>query len=288
LDPIVAKYEKRIREACPDLVWSEVEVNRDGLINDVIVINHEVVFRFARGDEGIEMFARENRFLDTVRPHLSIPIPDPIYASRDAMAYRRLPGEAIRRDQLASLDEATQQRIADDIAGVLRELHRVPVDQSVPPTGAPTTRETWLKLQAYIEQHAYPRLMTHQRAWAEELFERCVGDPGFLTSDACFVHGDLGFYHLLFDQATWRLSGLIDFGTAGVGDPAIDVAPLLQAWGASFVGRLAGVYPEVTEYLPRARFYAQGIELMWAATGLARGEKRWFLAHLGGARDLGK
>ena len=34
MDPIVAKYESRIRAALPDLAWSKAEVNRDGLIND--------------------------------------------------------------------------------------------------------------------------------------------------------------------------------------------------------------------------------------------------------------
>jgi aminoglycoside 2''-phosphotransferase len=79
---------------------------------------------------------------------------------------------------------------------------------------------------------------------------------------------------------------VIDFGTAGLGDPATDLGGLLQIYGEPFVRRMLGIYPEAEALLPRARFYAEAIELQWVMLGITRGEPFWFTAHLGGARDL--
>ena len=45
-------------------------------------------------------------------------------------------------------------------------------------------------------------------------------------------------------------------------------------------------YPNLEVFLPRARFYAQSIELQWVLLGIETGETFWFTAHLGGARDV--
>ncbi|HPC06056.1 MAG TPA: hypothetical protein PLI60_04985 [Anaerolineaceae bacterium] len=39
-------------------------------------------------------------------------------------------------------------------------------------------------------------------------------------------------------------------------------------------------------FLPRARFYAQAVEIQWVLLGLETGDSFWFTAHLGGARDI--
>jgi len=90
----------------------------------------------------------------------------------------------------------------------------------------------------------------------------------------------------LCDPAVGRLTGVIDFGTAGQGDPATDLGGLVQIYGEPFVRRMLAVYPEAEALLPRARFYAEAIELQWVMRGLTSGEPFWFTAHLGGARDL--
>ena len=90
----------------------------------------------------------------------------------------------------------------------------------------------------------------------------------------------------MFDRQTHRIAGVIDFGVAGVGDPATDLGNLLQVYGETFVSRLSVRYPETRQWMGRARFYAQAIELQWALSGITSGDTLWFLAHIGGARDI--
>jgi aminoglycoside 2''-phosphotransferase len=90
----------------------------------------------------------------------------------------------------------------------------------------------------------------------------------------------------LYNRAGGRLCGAIDWGMAGLGDPAADLGWLLQIYAGVLVRRLFLVYPEAGGLLPRARFYTQALELEWMMRGLAGGGTFWFGAHLAGARDL--
>ena len=53
--------------------------------------------------------------------------------------------------------------------------------------------------------------------------------------DACLIHGDFGTANLLFAEG--RISGVIDFGFCGSGDPAQDLGALLASYGEAFVAR---------------------------------------------------
>ena len=44
----LASYEKRIREMAPDVAVNSVSLNRDGLLNDIVIVNDELVFRFPK------------------------------------------------------------------------------------------------------------------------------------------------------------------------------------------------------------------------------------------------
>jgi aminoglycoside 2''-phosphotransferase len=87
-------------------------------------------------------------------------------------------------------------------------------------------------------------------------------------------------------QLQKRISAVIDFGVAGLGDPATDLGSVLNYYGESLVHRLMRTYPTLEGLMDRARFYAQAIELQWVLLGLESGEKYWFTSHLGNARDI--
>ena len=283
---MIAKYTPRILEIYPDLDINSISHNGEGLINEVFIVNNETVFRFAKNEDGLKVLQTEIQILDLIRPHVRLNIPNPFYVGQDVIAYQLLAGETMSRHILVSLSDSDQQAVADQLADFLRVLHTIPMAESVPPTSAPVKYETWLTIRQEVEEKIYPLLMAHQIDWATQLFERMLSDRSNFDYQPCLIHGDLGPYHLLFDAGTNRLTGLIDFGVAGLGDPATDVGNLLQVYGESFVSRLQRQYPELELLLKRARFYAQALELQWVLAGLKSGESFWFSAHLGGARDI--
>ena len=282
----LSKYHERLLTISPELEIETVEVNVEGLVNDVIIVNGEWVFRFAKDDWAIGALERELQILNLVRPHLSLSIPQPFYTARDAIAYRRVPGETLTRETLASLSKRSQRNIAVQLGEFLRELNEVPLVEGLPATSAPVHYQDWIEIRRKVERKVYPLLMKHQIQWAERLFDGILDDPTNFDYLPALIHGDLGCYHILYVPQSGQLGGVIDFGVAGVGDPANDLAVLIQYYGESFVRQVVKAYPQASEYLGRARFYAQGLELEWALNGLESGEQFWFTAHLGGARDI--
>ena len=93
-------------------------------------------------------------------------------------------------------------------------------------------------------------------------------------------------YHILYDPTQGRITGVIDFGTAGLGDPASDFACLIQALGEPFLQRMARFSPAIVPALDRARFRAGALELEWALHAIGSNDASWWLAHIAGARDV--
>jgi aminoglycoside 2''-phosphotransferase len=148
------------------------------------------------------------------------------------------------------------------------------------------TRQDWVDFKGQFQEKAYPLLQSHQVHWLERFFASALDNSQFFNYTPTLIHGDLAPYHVLWSPAEKCLKGVIDFGMAGLGDPASDFGILISIYGEHFVVSMGAAYPGLEQLLQRARFYAQSIELEWVYRGLESGEKFWFTAHLGGARDI--
>lgn len=286
----LGSYEKRIREICPALTIETARLKCDGLLNDVLIVNEELVFRFAKRSFGFKDLQEEANVLRLLAKYITLPIPAPFYESSELMAYRMIPGETLRRDILMKLSEHDQQAIADQLAQFFRELHGVPVDEVsdfvLPRADALMKYEGWVGVYQRIREKVFPLLQEHQREWAAEHFESHLAEKSNFTYEPKMVDTDIPPYHIMFDRSAKRISGIIDFGCAGLGDPAIDFGVVINGYGESFLDRFYKTYPEAEIYLKRARFYAGAIELRWVLQGIERGEQTWFAVHIGSARDM--
>jgi aminoglycoside 2''-phosphotransferase len=169
-------------------------------------------------------------------------------------------------------------------------LHAIPLsDVPMPPWQAepPESRRLFYEQQlAALEQHVYPLLWADQKAWISDLFAP-VRD-GSLDLDAfapVLIHRDLAAYHTLYAPETGDLTGVIDYGTAGAGDPAVDWGCLINTYGEPFVRRMHQAYPIDQATIDRARFLAGALELEWALNGVQSQDLSLLLVHLGRARD---
>jgi aminoglycoside 2''-phosphotransferase len=282
-------YGERIREICPELTIESVSLNQEGLLNDIVIVNDELVFRFAKRDFGFKDPKEEADLLRLLRKYITLPIPAPFYESHEMLAYRLIPGETLRRDMLMRLAEDDQQAIADQLAQFFKELHGIPVHESsefkIPMADALMKYEGWVNVYQRIRDKVFPLLQRHQRDWAGEHFEFYLADKSNFEYELKMVDTDIPPYHIMFDRQKKRINGIIDFGCAGLGDPAIDLGVVINTYGESFLSRFYKVYPEAETYLRRARFYAGAIELRWVLQGVERKDPMWFAVHIGSARD---
>jgi len=283
-------YQERIRQICPQLVATSLRLNTEGLLNDVVVVNDEFVFRFAKREFGYKDPQEEANVLHFLKKYITSPIPTPFYQSPEALAYPLIKGVALRRDVLLRLPEDDQQAIADQLAQFFKELHSVPVNEAsdfkVPVADALMKHEGWVKVYQRIREKVFPFLMPHVRDWAIEHFETHLARKSNFEYEFKMVDTDIPPYHIMFDTERKRISGIIDFGCAGLGDPAIDLGVIIYNYGESFLSRFYKVYSEAETYVRRARFYAGANELRWLLAGIERNDIWWFAVHAGSAKDV--
>jgi aminoglycoside 2''-phosphotransferase len=200
----------------------------------------------------------------------------------DAIVYRLIEGEALTEWLLAGCDDGTQQRIADQLADFLRQMHSIPFDGSLPGNTPEGSRNWCMREREEMRQTLYPKMSHYQRSWADFLFDGALRDPGFFDFAPVLINNDIHAYHILFDAAAQRINGLIDFGLACFDNPALDFACLLQYYGETFVERILRTYPEAGAFLPHARWVALLNELEWVWSGVEADRVTWhFRAHLG-------
>ena len=286
----LASYEKRIRELFPELKIESISINQEGLLNDVVIVNGERVFRFAKTGFGFKDPLAEANVLHFLRNHITLPIPEPLYESRELLAYRLIPGETLRRDMLLKLSESDQQAVADQLAQFFRELHGIPVSEAlehqIPIADALMKYEGWVNVYRRLQEKVFPLLLPHVREWATDHFESHLTDKRNFEYELRMVDTDISPYHILFDSQQRRITGIIDFGCAGLGDPAIDLGVIIYNYGETFLDRFHHVYPEAEAYLKRARFYAGAHEVRWLLTGIEKNDPMWFAVHVGSAKDI--
>jgi aminoglycoside 2''-phosphotransferase len=104
-------------------------------------------------------------------------------------------------------------------------------------------------------------------------FEDYFNTPGLHVYEPAIVHGDFGGSNILFDSD--KITGIIDFSFAGLGDPAQDVAAV-STYGEAFFARICRYYPGMESLLDRANFYRGTFALQEALHGFLNNDQEAF------------
>ena len=270
----------------PDLQIDRVDFNQEGMINDVVTINGEYAFRFPKSDWARQTLAQESRLIDDIRDRVTIPLPELILHGDSFASYRWLRGSPLTREYLHSLDEELRRSVLRDFGSFLRILHGIPVSElgGVGQSEAARSRDDWISFYEQVQEVLFPLMFVHQRRSVESLFAPIVSGSLSTQFSPVLIHGDIAPYHILVDPETTKLTGVIDFGVSGLGDPAVDISLLLYNYGASMVDEIGLTYPLTPELLDRSRFWAGTLELQWALTGLRENDQSLMVAHIGSFR----
>jgi len=187
-----------------------VEID-DGWDFKVLILDDAWVVRWPRHRLAVEEIEHEVDLLPVLAPLLPVEVPRFEYISREPwlVAYRLIRGKPL---------------VAEDPDGVrafLDALHAVDVDSV--PAPRPDWLETYRRQAEEFRRVVLPLLDLDERARGEALLGEVETLTGFLPA---VTHADLGPAHLLVRDG--RLAGVIDWGDARIGDPAIDYAWLLN------------------------------------------------------------
>jgi aminoglycoside phosphotransferase (APT) family kinase protein len=192
----------------PPATIVEIDVGYDF---EVAIVDDDWVFRFPRRAGVEEALEVEVVLLPALAPALPVAVPSFEHISREPLfvGYRLIRGE-----QLVDED-------ADGVRAFLEELH------AFDPAGLPVERPDWVEAYrnqcAEFERLVLPLFDRDRHPEAKKLFAEA---ETLLDFKPVLLHADLGPEHLLVRDG--RLVGVIDWGDARVGDPALDYAWLLN------------------------------------------------------------
>jgi len=283
---LIAEFTEKIQSAFPDLVITSLRKVEEGLVNDVIIVNESRVFRFPKTDWAREDLAQEVKLLQLIHQHVAIRLPEFDRIADGMVSYEMIPGRALLQLDIQEMNPDHQNNLARDLGIFLTQLHNIPLPAGQRPSVAQKDRAYWLKLYEDCKALAYPFMWSDNRDWVERHFAPVV--EGYLEVEAytpVLINGDISPNHVLFDRTQGTISGIIDFGTAGAGDPATDIGLLLLNYGEEFIRKLEPYYTRLPDVIEHARFIAGAVEVGWVVDGLKTDDKGLFVAHIGRSRD---
>ncbi len=277
-------YLERIQAAYPDFKYESAAVNADGQNSLVLVVDDAWIFRFPKYDHVLENLATEIAILRAVQKRLPLPVPNPRFVNLSGqtagyafVGYRRIPGEPLWRDTYRRLKSPRViATLADQLASFLSALHNIPASIIPVELAHAETREEWLDLYRRMREKLFPFMRPDARRWAENHFEPYLDQAGNFDFTPALRHSDFGASNILYDRAKRRICGVIDFGSAGLGDPAIDFAGLLSCYGEDFIQQCRRGYPRIDEFTARIHFYRGTFALYEALFGLENNDPKAF------------
>lgn len=206
--------------------WAGLPVTRlasGGTVNAIYRLGTGLTVRLPLLKDGSDTVEREARWLPRLAPLLPVPVPEVVALGEPAEGYpwrwavhRWLAGDVLVEGTAADI-------LARDLAAFVTAMRGVGLDDGPPAYRSGPLRRADAETRAAIE--ALRR--TDEPFDADALlaaWEQALTTPDW-TGAPCWTHSDLMPGNLL--GADGRLTGVLDFGTAGVGDPAIDLIP---AW----------------------------------------------------------
>jgi aminoglycoside 2''-phosphotransferase len=138
-------------------------------------------------------------------------------------------------------------------------------------------REAWQQMYDRLQTEVFGSMRPDARDAVARRFEAFLTEPSHFAYQPVLRHGDFGGSNILYDPMTGEISGVIDFGFAGLGDPAVDLAAL-SWYGETFLYQVFSVYPELAapSVQERARFYRGTHALQQALWALETGDEAEF------------
>jgi aminoglycoside phosphotransferase (APT) family kinase protein len=226
-------------------------IQSTGTVNAIYRLGDHLYARLPRVQSWAQDLDKEWRWLPELAPQLSLRVPEPVGRGHPTSSYpfswaiyRWIDGQPYA-DELV----ADEHQAAKDLAQFVVELRRIDPGGGAPRGGRRPLRELDAVTRAAISS---ARGVIDSDA-AAAAWERALQAPAW-NGTPVWIHGDLLRPNVLVLDG--RLCAVIDFGGAGVGDPAADVIAAWSVFGHTGRGVFRGALDVDDATWNRARGYA--------------------------------
>jgi aminoglycoside 2''-phosphotransferase len=268
-----------LRAAMPELRWDSARYVDEGWDHEVLLLDDRLVVRFPNEAYYRRMLDAERIVLDLLasRCRMSLPRVTDIAPDRRFAVHEFVPGETLTPRRFAALPPRDRDEIADRLAELLTALHAI--DPGLLPAGTPfwTVADEDAGV-ARLASTGLPRLLTPAEMTVVEAILADVPDLLAGAPSPVLVHGDVYEDHLLWDAGRRRL-GLLDFSDLALGDPAIDLAELID-YGRPFLESVVARYGGDDALLDRAVRYGRWLAVYLMTDHLVSGKTSFEVARI--------
>lgn len=270
---------KIIDKQFPMLKPASAKVLGEGFDNSVFLVNDRYVFRFPRREIAVPLVQMETRLLSALAAKLPIAVPAPEFQGVPEgdypwpfAGYQLIPG------QLPSeLTDDQRLQSAVPFANFLRTLHSVPTKKEEE-LGIPYDIHGRLAIdkrkpmfEENIKKAKQMGLIDQTIVLRLQEFAQSVSNEIHAEKPA-LVHGDLHIRNFLVNE-TGVVSGVIDWGDAHIGNPAIDLSIAYSFIPSEGRSLFFDVYGEIdTQTRTLARFKALYTSLLLLLYGHDTGD----------------
>jgi aminoglycoside phosphotransferase (APT) family kinase protein len=257
-------WDSQVRSAVernlPGVPVVSVSLLGAGRENAAYEVNGTLVVRFnieLDPDRRADLVENESRLLSMVAGVSPVAVPEPRFVDLRAgcLAYDKLPGVPLLRVPAAEVAPHVAG-IAATLGEFLGALHGIPLERAarlVDPDEVPFA--AWLHEAAGFHADLADELPASRREAVDRFL---AAPPPAAGYEPVFSHNDLGIEHVLVDESTWRVTGIIDWTDAAIVDPAFDFGKLLRDLGPTALRAALGSYPhDPAGISERALFYAR-------------------------------
>lgn len=237
------------------------------------------VVRIAKHRQAADALRMEACAMERIAARLPLPVPRPAFSEPEPgcafSIHAEVTGEELTRETWESLSSNAQETTAADLARFLDALHALRILDAetcgVPRIDASeyATRlhAASAPLRSILPADTFHRLDAALARWSRPAAE---ADPS-----ASLLHRDVAPGHVLFDPATGRLTGVIDFGDLALGDPARDFIYVYEDFGPEMLDAVLRHYTGEGEATLRPRIHRWFLlETVEWALGLDAEEER--------------
>lgn len=219
------------------IVWGQ------GLDSIAYLVNNEYIFKHSKHDEARNNLKREIQVLNYLKGKVTLKIPDIEYYSEEysVCGYKDIKGDNLTPDIYKNMSDDEKDKLAQDIALFLKEMHAVPLPD--------IDGLEWNVTEDYksdydtLRETVYDKIPDKSKEYLNNLYKRILNDERITKYVRALCHNDLGCKHMIIQNN--KVVGIIDFGDAAVTDRDKDFVYLLED-SIEEIGREFGL--KVLEY----------------------------------------
>ncbi|MBI2411191.1 MAG: aminoglycoside phosphotransferase family protein [Candidatus Kerfeldbacteria bacterium] len=233
---------------------------KGGYGNIVFEMNNEWIFRFSKEERDLQQLEIEKSFLPEFAQLSALPVPHIEYQGNNFIGYRKLDG--IPLDEVYDeISEEQKNEAWKSIGEFLTQLHATDFTHKnlveYPMGDADFWNDLWKPIETQLSEET--------RKNALKYFTEYFQGESKNSINKTLCHGDFHPNHILFNQSSKKIAGIIDFGRVCVNDPAVDFNLIERFFGKDAINTVLQYYTQDIPENFRERITFQNRRRLFAA-----------------------